>query len=68
MQLVERISKAFDDTEYTMCVFLDLSKASDKVTYSILLHEVERSGRRGVALEWFNNYSSNRKQVVNYKT
>ena len=51
-----------------MCVFLDLSKAFDKVTYSILLHEVERSGRRGVALEWFNNYSSNRKQVVNYKT
>ena len=51
-----------------MCVFLDLSKAFHKVTHSILLHKVEHSGKRGVALEWFNNYSSNRKQVVKYMT
>ena len=68
MELVERTSKAIDDKGYTMGVFLDLSKAFDKVTHSILLHNVEHSGKRGVALEWFNNYLSNRKQVVNYKT
>ena len=68
MELVERISRAIDDTEYSMGVFLDLSKAFDKVTHSILLHKVEHSSKRGVALEWFNNYLSNRKQVVNYKT
>ena len=68
MELVERTSKAIDDKEYTMGVFLDLSKAFDKVTHSILLHKVEHSSKRGVALEWFNNYLSNRKQIVNYKT
>ena len=68
MELVERTSKAIDDKEYTMGVFLDLSKAFDKVTHSILLHKVEHSGKRGVALEWCNNYLSNRKQVVKYKT
>ena len=51
-----------------MGVFLDLSKAFDEVTHSILLHKVEHSGKRGVALELFNNYLSNRKQVVKYKT
>ena len=68
MELLERISKAIDDKEYTMGVFLVLSKAFDKVTHSILLHKVEHSGKRGVALEWCNNYLSNRKQVVKYKT
>ena len=68
MELVERTSKAIDNTEYTKCVFLDLSKAFDTVNHSILLHKVEHYGKRGVALEWFNNYLSNRKQVVKYRT
>ena len=68
MELVERISRAIDDTEYSMGVFLDLSKAFDTVNHSILLHKVEHSGKRGVVEEWFNNYLSNRKQVEKYKT
>ena len=69
MELVERISKAIDDKEYTMGVFnLDLSKAFDTVNHSILLQKVGHSGKRGAVQEWFNNYLSNRKQVVKYKS
>ena len=68
MELVERISKEIDDTEYSKCVFLDLSKAFHTVNHSILLRKVEHSGKRGAVQEWFNNYLSNRKQVVKYKT
>ena len=68
MKLVERISKATDDTENTMGVFLDLSKTFDRMNHSILLQKGEHSGKRGVLQEWFNNYLSNRKQVVKYKT
>ena len=55
MELVERISKEIDDTEYTKCVFLDLSKAFHTVNHSILLRKVEHSGKRGAVHEWFNN-------------
>ena len=46
----------------------NLSKAFETVNHSILLHKLEHIGIRGVVIEWFNNYLSNRKQVVKYKT
>ena len=46
----------------------NLSKAFDTVNHSILLHKLEHTGLRRVVLEWSNNYLSNRKQVVKYKT
>ena len=67
MELVTKISKAIDDKEYTMGVFLDLSKAFDTVNHNILLYKLEHFGIRGVVLEWFKNYLSNREQIVKYK-
>ena len=67
MELIAEISKAIDDKEYTMGVFLDLSKAFDTVNHNILLYKLEHFGIRGVVLEWFQNYLSNRKQIVKYK-
>ena len=67
MELITKISKAIDDKEYTMGVFLDLSKAFDTVNHNILLYKLEHFGITGVVLEWFKNYLSNRKQIIKYK-
>ncbi|CAK1602723.1 unnamed protein product [Parnassius mnemosyne] len=62
--LTETIAKHLDNKSKVIGVFLDLSKAFDTVSVPLLLHKMEMIGVRGIALDIFRSYLSNRTQLV----
>ena len=66
MDLVANISKNIDEGNYSIGIFLDLSKAFDTIDHTILLDKLCRYGVRGVTLNWFKHYLNDRKQFVSY--
>ena len=62
--LVSNISKCFSTKEYCVCVFLDIRKAFDSVSHTILLDKLSRMGFRGNVLKLFKSYLFNRYQYV----
>ena len=55
---MKKISTAIDKKEYTLGIFLDLSKAFDTVNFDIIFDKLEHYGIRGVVLDWFKDYLS----------
>ena len=66
ISLVHDIHRAFDDNSCleVRAVFLDMSKAFDKVWHEGLLHKLKQNGIDGKILALLTNYLSNRKQRV----
>ena len=61
-KLIKNINKGL----YSCCIFLDLSKAFDTVDYSLLLRKLSNHfGIRGITLNLFESYLSERYQYTN---
>ena len=64
LQITEKIKEIIDNNTFGCGIFIDLSKAFDTVNRDIFLRKMEHYGIRGVSLDLFNSYLSNRKQYV----
>jgi retron-type reverse transcriptase len=66
-KLIANVLTAMDNRQHCLAVLLDLSKAFDTIDHVTLLTKLSHYGVRGVALDWFRSYISNRMQFVNYR-
>ena len=57
IELSDRITKTIDKGEYTLGIFLDLSKAFDSINHKILIKKLEHYRIRRLAQHWFENKS-----------
>ena len=64
LALYHELCLAVDKQKEVRIVFLDISKAFDKVWHKGLLHKLEKNGITGSLLLWFEDYLQNRKQRV----
>ena len=60
LELCGNVLKANENGLHSAAVFLDLSKAFDTLDHELLLNKLEIYGIRGVELDWFRSYLSNR--------
>ena len=61
-ELIDQIGDSFNDKNYFLGIFIDLSKAFDTVDHSILLKKLEYFGIKGTNISWFQSYLSTCKQ------
>ena len=63
LDLCTQLVEAIENKKFSCCIFLDLAKAFD-TDHAILISKLEYYGIRGIALEWFKSYLTNRTQKV----
>ena len=64
LSITTDIYEAFEDYEEVRAVFLDISKAFDKVWHEGLIFKLQQNGISGNLLRLLRNYLTNRKQRV----
>ena len=63
-QLVDQTHELFENGNYTLGVFIDLSKAFDTIDHGILFKKLANYVIQGTNLAWFRSYLTNRKQYI----
>lgn len=64
-KFTNNVYSAMNERKYTLCLFIDFTKAFDTVRHSKLLQEMKRIGVEKNVLGWCKSYLENRKFVVN---
>ena len=67
LDLIDQVSNAFDNNNFFLGVFIDLSKAFDSVDHNIILEKLSMYGVKGNNLKWFHSYLSNRKKYIEFQ-
>lgn len=62
--LMSKVYLAQDSNLKSLALFLDLRKAFDTISHDLLIKKLEKCGVRGVTLELFEDYLTNRHQTV----
>ena len=60
LELVGKVLQSRNEDKHCAGIFLDLSKAFDTLDHHLLLQKMEKYGIRGLTLDWFKSYLSNR--------
>ena len=68
IDLIEDISTAIENNEYTVGVFIDLKKAFDTIDHNLLLRKLHFYGVRGIVFTWLESYLQDRQQYVYYNS
>jgi len=58
IDMCDKITSAIDKNEYSVGIFIDLSKAFDTLDHIILLKKLEHYDIRATILEWLKSYLS----------
>ena len=61
---LEYVYKNLDEGNTVVSIFMDFSKAFDCLDHRLLLKKLRHYGIRGMALDWFVSYLSDRRQFV----
>ena len=64
IEIVDQITKGFENNNFTLGLFIDLSKAFDTVDHFILLEKIKHYGVINKMYDWLKSYLTERKQYV----
>jgi len=64
LEFMEAATSAVDEGKNVDMIYLDFSKAFDKVPHCRLARKLEAHGIRGICLSWINSWLENRRQTV----
>lgn len=64
ISIINKICKAWENRSIVLSIVMDLSKASDTLSHTILPSKLDSCGISGPAFQWLKSYLSNRPQIT----